>query len=260
MNNNQLMNQILQQMVATNAQQLQPKSPEEIRKEKIQRALAAAGAAMTASTSPDALQGISQGITSGVQAYHGAGQQGMTPEEQQLHRMKMLSNMLGAANTVEDNRRAAAAQIANQQNQQRNFDLQTQKFEHDQSQDALKNEREKQESEIAARKAETQAQLDELKQSGNRADRKLRGETLKSQKYRDLGLSDAAIMTKDQRAEAQAEYDEYVKRVDGIVDQGNTGKAKEAKAPPKYQEGQTATGPNGEKIVFRDGRWVRMVQ
>lgn len=260
MNNNQLMNQILQQMVAVNAQQMQPKSPEEIRKEKIQRALAAAGAAMTASQSPDALQGISQGITSGVQAYHGGGQQGMTPEEQQLHRMKMLSTMLGATNTVEDNRRAAAAQIANQQNQQRNFDLQTQRFEHEQTQDALKTERETQKSEIAARKAETQAQLDELKQSGNRADRRLRGETLKSQKFRDLGLADAAFMDEDTRADAQAEYDRYTKQVDDIVNQGNTGKRSATNRPPKYQEGQTATGPNGEKIVFRDGRWVRMVQ
>jgi len=262
--NSQLMNQILQQMVAVNAQQLKPKSPEEIRQEKIQRALAAAGAAMTANTSPDALQGISQGITSGVQAYHGNGGNQLTPEQQQAHRMQMLSSMLGATNTVEDNRRAAAAQLSSQQNADRNFDLQSQRFEHQQNQDALETERETQAAAIKARKAETQAQLDALKQSGSRADRKLRAETLKSQKFRDLGLNDAAFMDDETREAAQTEYDEYVANVDRIVNEGNTGQSSSqssrSERSTRFQEGQTATGPNGEKIVFRDGRWVRMVQ
>ena len=34
----------------------------------------------------------------------------------------------------------------------------------------------------------------------------------------------------------------------------NAGSTKPANAP-KYQEGQTATGPNGAKMVFKGGKW-----
>ena len=40
--------------------------------------------------------------------------------------------------------------------------------------------------------------------------------------------------------------------------EGKKMKEKDLKETPKYREGMTATGPDGQKIIFRNGRWVPM--
>jgi len=52
-------------------------------------------------------------------------------------------------------------------------------------------------------------------------------------------------MTEEElRPKLEAYRDQLVKNITG---QGQGG--------GRFREGQTATGPNGEKIVFRNGRW-----
>lgn len=53
----------------------------------------------------------------------------------------------------------------------------------------------------------------------------------------------------------EAEASELIKAATGQNEPTN-----KSAAPAQYQEGQTATGPNGQKIVFKGGQWVPLQQ
>lgn len=61
--------------------------------------------------------------------------------------------------------------------------------------------------------------------------------------------ADSSYMKDD---EMKAALETIVSTVD---EQMNTGQPQGGAAPSQFQEGQTATGPNGQKIIFRGGRW-----
>ena len=60
-------------------------------------------------------------------------------------------------------------------------------------------------------------------------------------------INPAGTMTEEElRPKLEAYRDQLVKNITGQGQGGGQG---------RFREGQTATGPNGEKIVFRNGRW-----
>lgn len=72
-----------------------------------------------------------------------------------------------------------------------------------------------------------------------------------------LWLSTATDPTKDYQANLQA-LDNIARKYGsgGILEGGQTSSGRVSPAPSGIQDGATATGPNGQKIVFRGGQWV----
>lgn len=89
--------------------------------------------------------------------------------------------------------------------------------------------------------------------------RNLGGELTTDQKFKMEGairdfakaINPTGILTPE---ELKPQLEEYRKEIEGRIT-GRQDAAAAGGTPAQFREGQTATGPNGQKIIFRGGRW-----
>lgn len=110
-----------------------------------------------------------------------------------------------------------------------------------------KDQREARSAEIANTKAVTEIM------------RNLGGDLTTDQKFKMEGairdfakaINPTGILTPE---ELKPQLEEYRKEIEGRIT-GRQSPAASGAAQSQFREGQTATGPNGQKIVFRNGKW-----
>lgn len=145
---------------------------------------------------------------------------------------------------------------------------------HKEAQDARKSELEQDEREFDRRLKTADARLKQSKEQREARQAEIQNAKLvteildnldpgltKDQKFtlrRDMMRAAAEIRANSpymKDDEMKAALETIVRTVDAQSVPGQGSRTASAATPSRFREGQTATGPNGEKIIFRNGQW-----